>query len=103
MTVVDNAGSPPIGSPVSPALIDQDCPSDTSPSGRTRPDLQRWALRSGTIGFFLTVLVVTAVVAANGGGLASVGAGIMVAGFDGFPFGAMLGVMTYYMKHPEQP
>jgi hypothetical protein len=59
-------------------------------------------MRSGTIGFLLSVLVVTAVVGANGGGLASIGAGIMVAGFDGVPFGAMLGVMTYYMKYPEE-
>ena len=100
MTLVRPPDSQSIGSRRSPAVTDNGRPND-KPSGRTRPDLQRWALRRGIIGFFLTVLVVTAVVAANGGGLASIGAGIMVAGFDGMPFGAMLGVMTYYMKFPE--
>jgi hypothetical protein len=101
MTLVRATDNPPIGSRPSPALCDEVRPDGPVPSRATRPDLQRWAMRSGTIGFFLSVLVVTAVVAANGGGLASIAAGIMVAGFDGFPFGAMLGVMTYYMKYPE--
>jgi hypothetical protein len=101
MTLVRATDNPPIGSRPSLAPCDEDRPHDPSPFQSTRPDLQRWAMRSGTIGFLLSVLVVTAVVAANGGGLASIGAGIMVAGFDGFPFGAMLGVMTYYMKYPE--
>lgn len=100
MTLVRATHGAPIGSRPSPAMTDEDHPNDT-PSGRTRPDLRRWAMKRGTLGFLLTVLVVTPVVAANGGGLASIGAGIMVAGFDGFPFGAMLGVMTYYMKYPE--
>jgi hypothetical protein len=49
------------------------------------------------------MIAVTAVVMWNGGGGGSIGAGIMVAGFDGFPFGAMLGVMLYYLKHPDVP
>jgi hypothetical protein len=101
MTLVRAADNSAIGSRPLLAPSDEDRPNAPLPSRQTRPDLQRWAVRSGTIGFFLTLLVVTAVVAANGGGLAAVAAGIMVAGFDGFPFGAMLGVMTYYMKYPE--
>lgn len=97
MTLVRPTDTSAIGSP--PSLAPSD--DDRSSTPRSRPDLQRWAVRSGTIGFVLAVLVVTAVVAVNGGGFASIAAGIMVAGFDGFPFGAMLGVMTYYMKHPE--
>jgi hypothetical protein len=101
-TLVRAADNSPIGSRPLLAPSDEDTPNEPLPSRRTtRPDLQRCAVRSGTIGFFLTLLVVTAVVAANGGGLAAVAAGIMVAGFDGFPFGAMLGVMIYYMKYPE--
>ena len=69
----------------------------------TKPKLQSWAVVSGCIFSLLTVLVVTAVVAASGGGFASVGAGMLVAGFDGFPFGAMIGIMTYYMKYPQVP
>ena len=65
--------------------------------------LQRWAVTSGGIGFLLTITAVTAVVVLNGGGWGSVGAGILVAGFDGFPFGAMVGVMMYYLKYPEVP
>jgi hypothetical protein len=63
--------------------------------------LQRRAIRCGTLGFVLTMIAVTAAVAALGGGVASIGAGVMVGGFDGFPFGAMLGVMTYFLKHPD--
>jgi hypothetical protein len=68
-----------------------------------KPKLQSWAVTSGCIFSFLTVLAVTAIVAASGGGFASVAAGIFVASFDGFPFGAMIGIMTYYMKYPEVP
>ncbi len=76
----------------------------------TRPDeasspaglgLQRRAIRCGSIGFLLTMVAVTAAVAAYGGGVASIGAGVMVGGFDGFPFGAMLGIMTYFLRHPD--
>ena len=70
-------------------------------SSATGLGLQRRAIRCGTIGFVLTMITVTAAVAAFGGGVASIGAGVMVAGFDGFPFGAMLGVMTYFLKHPD--
>ena len=96
MTLIRDPDSPPIGSRPSPTVTDAN-----AQNYKPRPDLQGWAVRSGTIGFFLTALVVTAVVAVNGGGWASIAAGIMVAGFDGFPFGAMLGVMVYYMKYPE--
>lgn len=102
MTLVRATDNPPIGSRPSLAPCDEDQPDDPVPSPATRPDLQRSAMRSGAIGFLLSVLVVTAIVGANGGGWASIGAGIMVAGFDGFPFGAMLGVMMYYMKYPEE-
>ncbi|MDQ3897263.1 MAG: hypothetical protein M3326_08505 [Actinomycetota bacterium] len=64
-------------------------------------DLQRTVIRGGSIGFAAALVLVTVGVAANGGGAASIGAGIMVAGFDGFPFGAMLGAMVHFLKHPE--
>jgi hypothetical protein len=67
------------------------------------PGLQRSAVLAGAIGSVLTMIVVTVAVAAFGGGIGSFGAGIMVAGFDGFPFGAMLGVMIYFLRHPENP
>jgi hypothetical protein len=59
------------------------------------------ALGAG-IGFLISVVAVTAVLAANGAGVAALGAGIMVAGFDGLPFGAMLGAMVHFMRHPEE-
>lgn len=55
----------------------------------------------GGIGFVTAIIGVTAGVALNGGGGASIGAGIMVAGFDGLPFGAMLGAMVHFLRHPE--
>lgn len=102
MTLVRATDNSSMGSRPSLAPRDEDRPNHPSPSRAPRPDLQRSAMRSGAIGFLLSGLVVTAVVGANGGGWASIGAGIMVAGFDGFPFGAMLGVMMYYMKYPEE-
>lgn len=82
--------------------------AEPTPAGPARaagatPGLQRSAVRAGTIGSLLTMIVVTIAVAAFGGGIASIGAGIMVAGFDGFPFGAMLGVMLYFLRNPENP
>jgi hypothetical protein len=68
---------------------------------RPEGDLQRTAVRGALIGCIGAVTIVTAVVAANGGGVASIGAGAMVAGFDGIPFGAMMGTMVHYLKHPE--
>lgn len=65
-------------------------------------DLQRTVVKSGCIGALVSVTAVTAVVAVNGGGVGSIGAGIMVAGFDGFPFGAMIGAMVHFMRHPEE-
>lgn len=65
-------------------------------------DLQRTAVRGGCIGALAGLTVVTAAVALNGGGLGSIGAGIMVAGFDGIPFGAMIGAMIHFMRHPEE-
>jgi hypothetical protein len=63
--------------------------------------LQRTVLVGGAIGFVTTTVAVTVGVALNGGGGASIGAGIMVAGFDGVPFGAMLGAMVHFLRHPE--
>ena len=63
--------------------------------------LQRTIVLGGSIGFVTTTVAVTLGVALNGGGGASVGAGLMVAGFDGFPFGAMLGAMVHFLRHPE--
>jgi hypothetical protein len=63
--------------------------------------LQRTIVLGGGIGFVTTTVAVTVGVALNGGGGASVGAGLMVAGFDGLPFGAMLGAMIHFLKHPE--
>jgi hypothetical protein len=83
-----------------PTLTDEVGHPEAQPS-TAKPSLQRWAVTSGSVFLLLTVVVVTTVIAANGGGFASIGAGILVAGFDGFPFGAMIGVMTYYMKYPE--
>jgi hypothetical protein len=100
MTILHLVDSPTTGSA---DLTDTDGRNALEPTAGTKPDLQRWAVTSGSISCFLTVLVITAVVAANGGGMASIAAGVMVAGFDGFPFGAMIGVMLYYMKHPEVP
>jgi hypothetical protein len=100
MTLLRPPESPLIDARTPAAGTENGCRRD-KPSEPARPELQGWAVRSGAIGFFVTVVVVTGVVAANGGGLASIGAGIMVAGFDGLPFGAMLGVMTYYMRYPD--
>jgi hypothetical protein len=82
------------------SLLRREVPLRSSTQGWS---LQRWAVTSGAIGSLLTMIAVTAVVMWNGGGGGSIGAGIMVAGFDGFPFGAMLGVMLYYLKHPDVP
>lgn len=68
---------------------------------RPEGDLQRTAVRGALIGCIGATVIVSAVVAANGGGIASIGAGAMVAGFDGIPFGAMMGTMVHYLKHPE--
>ncbi len=77
--------------------------SSATPTSRPpTPDLQRTVVKSGCIGFLASVTAVTAVVAVDGGGVASIGAGIMVAGFDGFPFGAMIGAMLHFMRHPEE-
>ena len=65
-------------------------------------DLQATVVRGALIGCITAAAIVTAAVAANGGGLASIGAGVMVAGFDGIPFGAMMGAMVHFLKHPER-
>ena len=72
-------------------------------AARPRPtgDLQRTAVRGAVIGGIAAAAIVTSVVALNGGGAASIGAGAMVAGFDGIPFGAMMGAMVHFLKHPE--
>ena len=65
-------------------------------------DLQRTVVRAAGVGGLASVTVVTAVVALSGGGAASIGAGVMVAGFDGIPFGAMIGAMVHFMRHPDE-
>ena len=62
---------------------------------------QRAALLGGVVGFLLCVIALTAAVALNGGGVASVGAGLLVGGFSGIPFGAMLAVMWYSRTDQE--
>lgn len=103
MTLVRSVDSALVDSTRPPGVTHDRPGNDNASSASTTPGLQRWAVTSALIGFFLTVCVVTTVVAINGGGWASIAAGMMVAGFDGFPFGAMIGVMTYYMKYPESP
>jgi len=53
-------------------------------------------------GALASVTVVTAAVAVNGGGVAWIGTGIMVAGFGRIPFGAMIGAMVHFIRHPEE-
>lgn len=73
----------------------------TAPTAPGRSGLGRTVGTSSGIGFVLTVIIVTAAVAASGGGVASIGAGVMVGGFSGIPFGAMLGTMVFFMRNPE--
>ena len=65
-------------------------------------ELQRTVVRAAGVGGLASVTVVTAAVALSGGGVGSIGAGLMVAGFDGIPFGAMIGAMVHFMRHPEE-
>lgn len=79
--------------------------ADTEPVPERRPpkpDLQRTVVTGASVGALAAATMVTAAVALNGGGVGSVGAGVMVAGFDGIPFGAMIGAMVYFMGHPEE-
>ena len=72
--------------------------TDSSPSAGLR--LQRAMVISSVVGFAASVSTVTAGVALSGGGVGSFGAGILVGGFSGVPFGAMLGAMIHLGKHP---
>lgn len=65
-------------------------------------NLERSVIRAACIGAVASMTAVTAAVALNGGGVGSIGAGIMVAGFDGIPFGAMIGAMLHFLRHPEE-
>ena len=65
-------------------------------------NLERSVIRAACIGAVASMTAVTAAVALNGGGVGSIGAGIMVAVFDGSPFGAMIGAMLHFLRHPEE-
>ena len=66
------------------------------------PTLERAIVLGSFLGAVATVGAVAAAVALNGGGLASVGAGLMVGGFSGLPFGAMMGAILHFLRHPEE-
>ncbi len=53
-------------------------------------------------GFLFCVISVTAAVAVSGGGAGSIGAGILVGGFSGVPFGAMLALTLDLGRHGEE-
>lgn len=78
-----------------------DAAASASAPGAPGRSLQQTIVLGGGIGCVIAMALVTMVVAANGGGLGSLGAGIFVAGFDGIPFGAMLGAMVHFLKHPD--
>ena len=61
-------------------------------AGGIRPSTRdaRVAVIGAMVGFVFCLVGVTAAVMLSGGGAASIGAGILVGGFSGVPFGAML-------------
>lgn len=66
------------------------------------PTLERAIVVGSCVGAAVTVGAVAGGVALYGGGLASVGAGVMVGGFSGLPFGAMMGAILHFLRHPEE-
>ena len=66
------------------------------------PTLERAIVLGSFLGAAATVGAVAGGVALNGGGVASVGAGLMVGGFSGLPFGAMMGAILHFLRHPEE-
>ena len=54
------------------------------------------------IGFVLSCIAVTGGVAMSGGGLGSIGAGMLVGWFDGIPFGAMVGATVCLGGNPDK-
>ncbi|MGH9266161.1 MAG: hypothetical protein ACRD1D_15870 [Acidimicrobiales bacterium] len=66
------------------------------------PTLERSIVVGSCVGAAVTVAAVAAGVALNGGGVASLGAGLMVGGFSGLPFGAMMGAILHFLRHPEE-
>jgi hypothetical protein len=85
-----------------PTITSSDVHHPAGEVQRPPSDLQRTIVKSACVGGLASVTVVTAAVALSGGGVGSLGAGVMVAGFDGIPFGAMIGAMIHFMRHPEE-
>lgn len=71
------------------------------PTQAMRPTLDRAVVVGSCVGAAVTVGAVAAGVALNGGGPASVSAGVMVGGFSGLPFGAMMGAILHFLRRPE--
>jgi hypothetical protein len=84
------------GRPVSGGSHDRGLMASSPVSG-----LGRASVIGSLVGCALSMIAVAGGVALSGGGVASLGAGILVGGFSGTPFGAMLGAMVYLGKHPE--